>query len=53
MRITLEIANWLRTRVAGLAITSLHGRPETTERLLGALATPNLDLPTATESPHV
>jgi homocysteine S-methyltransferase len=36
--VTLEIARALRDRVSGIQITSVHGSPETTERLLMELA---------------
>jgi hypothetical protein len=38
LTITLEIADWLRSRVSGLQITWLHGTPGGAERLLSALA---------------
>jgi homocysteine S-methyltransferase len=34
LAITLEIAAWLRNRVNGLEVTSFHGSPATTERVL-------------------
>ncbi|HUF47444.1 MAG TPA: bifunctional homocysteine S-methyltransferase/methylenetetrahydrofolate reductase [Vicinamibacterales bacterium] len=34
---TLEIIRWLRTRVAGIQVTSFHGSAETSERLLRRL----------------
>jgi homocysteine S-methyltransferase len=34
MRMTIEIATWLYARVQGLHVTSFHGSPRTTERLL-------------------
>ncbi len=34
MALTLEIGGWLRTRVSGVLVTSLHGTPSTAERLL-------------------
>jgi 5,10-methylenetetrahydrofolate reductase len=34
---TLETIEWLRTRVAGVQITSFHGSAETAERLLRRL----------------
>jgi homocysteine S-methyltransferase len=37
MAITLEIAAWLRRRVNGLQVTSFHGSPLTTEKLLTEL----------------
>ncbi len=37
MAITLEIAAWLRQRVNGLQVTSFHGSPLTTEKLLTEL----------------
>jgi hypothetical protein len=40
MAVTLEIAAWIRERVEGLQITSFHGSPLTTERLLGELGGP-------------
>jgi len=38
MAATIEIADWLRTRVQGLQVTALHGSTDTVERLLAALA---------------
>ena len=38
LAITLETAQWLRSRVAGLQITAFHGTPDAAERLLGAIA---------------
>ena len=40
--ITLETAEWLRSRVAGVQITSFHGTPGTAERVLSALASRGL-----------
>jgi hypothetical protein len=37
--VTVEIARALRDRVHGIQITSVHGSPETTERLLMELQT--------------
>jgi homocysteine S-methyltransferase len=37
LAVTLEIAAWLRNRVNGFAITSFHGSPATTERVLEQL----------------
>jgi hypothetical protein len=34
MAVSVEIAAWLREHVQGLQITSFHGSPSTTERLL-------------------
>ena len=38
LALTLETADWLRSRVAGVQITSFHGSPGTAERLLSALS---------------
>jgi homocysteine S-methyltransferase len=38
LTVALEIADWMRGRVNGVHVTSLHGTAETAERLLGALA---------------
>jgi hypothetical protein len=40
MAITLEIAGWLRQHVNGVQITSFHGSPQTTERLLTEFGRP-------------
>jgi homocysteine S-methyltransferase len=37
MAATLEIAEWLRARVQGIQVTSLHGSSGTAERLLAAI----------------
>ncbi len=37
LALTLEMAQWLRSRVSGLLVTSWHGAPGTAERLLDAL----------------
>lgn len=37
---TIEIVRWLRTRVQGVQITTLHGSAETAERLLAAMGRP-------------
>jgi hypothetical protein len=34
MRMTMEIVTWLYARVQGVHVTSFHGSPGTTERLL-------------------
>ena len=39
LAVTVEIARALRDRVHGIQITSVHGSPETTERLLMELQT--------------
>ena len=41
MAVTLEIVDWLRNRVNGLEVTSFHGSPATTERLLTELGRPH------------
>jgi methionine synthase / methylenetetrahydrofolate reductase (NADH) len=38
MAVTLEIARWLRDRVQGLQLTTLHGSAATAEALLGELS---------------
>jgi homocysteine S-methyltransferase len=38
MAVTVELATWLRTRVDGLQITTVHGTPQVAERLLELLA---------------
>jgi len=38
LAVTVELAAWLRTRVDGLQITTVHGSPQVAERLLEALA---------------
>ena len=38
MAVTVELAAWLRTRVDGLQITTVHGTPQVAERLLEVLA---------------
>ena len=38
LAVTVELAQWLRTRVDGLQITTVHGTPQTAERLLDALS---------------
>jgi homocysteine S-methyltransferase len=38
MAVTVELAGWLRTRVDGLQITTVHGTPQVAERLLEVLA---------------
>jgi homocysteine S-methyltransferase len=38
LAVTLEVAEWLRSRVNGLQITWFHGTPANAERLLAALA---------------
>jgi hypothetical protein len=38
MAVTVELAAWLRTRVDGLQITTVHGTPQVAERLLELLA---------------
>ena len=38
LAVTAELARWLRTRVDGLQITTVHGTPHTAERLLELLA---------------
>jgi homocysteine S-methyltransferase len=42
LAITLETADWLRSRVAGVQMTSFHGTLDTAERVLGALASRGL-----------
>jgi homocysteine S-methyltransferase len=37
LAVTMEIAQWLRGRVSGLQVTSIHGSPGTAEQVLGAL----------------
>jgi len=37
--ITLETAQWLRSRVAGLQVTAFHGTADAAERLLASLST--------------
>jgi len=37
LAITLELARWLRDHVQGIQVTSVHGSPETAERLLTEL----------------
>jgi len=37
LAITLETAQWLRSRVTGLQITAFHGTPDVAERLLAAV----------------
>ena len=37
LEITIDLARWLRPRVKGLQITTVHGAPGTAERLLQAL----------------
>jgi homocysteine S-methyltransferase len=34
LAVTIEIARWLQDRVSGIQITSVHGSPDSTERLL-------------------
>jgi hypothetical protein len=38
LAMTLEVAEWLRSRVNGLQVTWFHGTPGNAERLLAALA---------------
>jgi hypothetical protein len=38
MAVTVELARWLRTRVDGLQITTVHGTPHAAERLLEVLS---------------
>jgi len=42
LALTVETAEWLKTRVAGVQITSFHGTADAAERLLGALASKRL-----------
>jgi homocysteine S-methyltransferase len=38
LALTMEIADWLRSRVDGLQVTAWHGSPGSASRLLAALA---------------
>ena len=46
LAVTLEVAEWLRSRVNGLQITWFHGTPGNAERLLTALAARITEQPT-------
>ncbi len=50
--LTLELAAWLRSRVAGIQVTTFHGSAATAERLLEELPAPEARPGTAEEARH-